>query len=67
MSYEIIKYEHSEDNFKATAIEFFDGLVGKDIKTLTNSELDGLTGSTNSRTAILDLLQELADFIKEGE
>lgn len=67
VSYEIIKYEHSEDNFKATAIEFFDGLVGKDIKTLTNSELDGLTGSTNSRTAILDLLQELADFIKEGE
>ena len=67
VSYEIIKYEHSEDNFKATAIEFFDGLVGKDIKTLTNSELDGLTGSTNSRTAILDLLQELADFIEGDE
>ena len=64
VSYEEVEYGHSGENYKATAIEFFDSLIGKDINTLTEDELDGHTGSTNSRTTILDLLLDLADFME---
>ena len=66
VSYEEVEYGHSGENYKTTAIEFFDSLIGKDINTLTEDELDGHTGSTNSRTTILDLLIDLSSFI-EGE
>ena len=60
ISYEVLTYNHSDGSYKEIAEEFFNSLLGLNINELNDDLLDGQTGATNSRTAILELLNDLA-------
>ena len=71
VSYEFVTYNHTGGNFKDITTAFLDSMIGADIFNPTaglgqDGDLyDGQAGATNSTSAILDLLNELATFIGE--
>jgi|SRR5690625_4218573 len=69
VSYEEIEYTHTPGNFKDNAIKFLNGLKGKSIKTIKtdNDDIDGNVGATNTAKAIIDLLDQVYEFIMEVE
>lgn len=75
ISYNFITYEHTLEygdlNFRAVVDAFLDSMIDNDINdptaglNKTGDLYDGQAGVTNSTNAVLDLLNELAQFIGE--
>lgn len=56
-----VEYGHTGGGFKNNVLNYLKGLVDTNINDLT--DLDGNTGSTNTKTGILNILYELKDLL----